>query len=181
MDRNQNSLAGTRTEKNLMTAAAEESKAHTRYDLFSGVAYENGYATVGDSMWNLSHQEKEHAELWYDYLGEVGDTRANLESAIAGSTYEAESMYPEFARIADEEGFEDIAEKFRLVGEIETNHKDILKNMLTEINDNTLYAGAPEDTLWFCTNCGYIARGSAAPAVCPVCSYPRGYYIRYER
>ena len=132
-------------------------------------------------MWDLSHQEKEHAEIWYEYLGEIGNTTENLSAAIAGESYEAEAMYPEYARIADEEGFEDIAEKFRLVGKIEANHKDILKNILDEINDNTLYEGAPDEALWFCTNCGYVHEGTAAPSVCPVCSYPRGYFIRYEK
>ena len=172
-------LAGTRTERNLTAAAAEESKAHTKYELYSGAAYEEGYATVGDSLWDLSHQEKEHSEIWYDYLGKIGNTTQNLQAAIAAETYEAESMYGEFARVAEEEGFSDIAEKFRMVGSIENNHKDILKNILNEMRDGTLYGGGDDNTVWFCTNCGYAVKGKEAPAVCPVCSYGRGYFIRY--
>lgn len=175
------SLSGSKTEKNLMAAASGEAVAHTQYELFSGAAYEEGYATVGDSLWDLSHQEKEHAEIWYELLGKIKSTESNLETAIAQEGYEAESMYDEFARVAQEEGFDDIAEKFRMVGTIENNHRDILKNILTELRDGTLYAGAPENASWFCTNCGYIAQGSDAPEYCPVCGYPAGYFIRYDR
>lgn len=173
-------LSGTRTERNLTTAATEEARAHTKYELYSGVAYEDGYATVGDSLWNLSHQEKEHSELWYDYLGKIGDTRQNLEEAIATEGYEAESMYNEFANVADEEGFSEIAEKFRMVAAIENNHRDILKNTLTELRDGTLYGGAPDNAEWFCTNCGYVVTGPDAPDICPVCGYPKGYFLRYD-
>ncbi len=174
-----NNLSGTRTQKNLITAYNDEAKAHTKYELFSAAAYEEGMATVGDSMWDLSHQEKEHAEIFADYLGKIGDTQQNLDSAISEESYAADSMYPEFARIADEEGFHEIAEKFRLIGGIENNHKDILKNILTDIRDNTLYGGMESDTEWFCTNCGYVAQGSDAPDICPVCSYGKGYFIVY--
>lgn len=173
-------LSGTQTEKNLATAAAGESKAHTKYDLYAGAAYEEGYATVGDSLWNLSHQEKEHSEIWYDYLGQIGTTDENLEAAIATEAYEADSLYPEFARVAEEEGFDEIAEKFRLVGQIENNHKDILKNILTDLRDGTLYGGGPDDARWFCTNCGFVATGPDAPERCPVCSYGRGYFLRFD-
>ncbi len=177
----ENNLSGTRTEKNLLAAAASEAKAHTKYELYSGAAYEEGYATLGDSLWDLSHQEKEHSEIWYDYLGEIGSTEKNLQAAIAAEGYEADSMYEEFARVAQEEGFDDIAEKFRMMAGIEGNHRDILKNMLTELKENTLYANAPENARWFCTDCGYIAEGSSAPEYCPVCGYPRGYFIRYDK
>ena len=176
----ENKLTGTRTEKNLTSAASQEAQAHTKYELYSGVAYEEGLATVGDSLWNLSHQEKEHSEIWYDYLGKIGTTQQNLEAAMASEAYEADSLYPEFARVAEEEGFDDIAEKFRLVAGIENNHRDILKNILTELKDGTLYGGAPENAEWFCTNCGFVAKGSDAPEQCPVCSYSRGYFIRYD-
>ncbi len=174
------SLSGTKTERNLMTAAASEAVAHTLYDLYAGAAYEEGLATVGDAMWNLSHQEKEHAEIWYDYLGDIGDTEENIESAIAKEGYEADAQYYEFANVAEEEGFDEIAEKFRLVAQIENNHRDILKNTLTELRDGTLYGKAPENAKWFCTNCGYVHEGSNAPERCPVCSYPRGYFFRYD-
>jgi rubrerythrin len=173
-------LEGTKTERNLMTAASGEAAAHTLYDLYAGAAYEEGYATVGDAMWNLSHQEKEHAEIWYDYLGMVGNTEENLESAIAKEGYEADAMYNEFANVAEEEGFDNIAQKFRLVAQIENNHRDILKNTLTELRDGTLYGKAPENAKWFCTNCGYIHEGPDAPERCPVCSYPKGYFFRYD-
>ena len=89
-------------------------------------------------------------------------------------------MYPEFARIAQEEGFDEIARKFGMIGTIEKNHKDILKNTLTELSDGTLYGKAPENARWFCTNCGYIAEGPDAPDRCPVCSYGKGYFLRYD-
>ena len=178
--RSEKPLTGTQTEKNLLTAACGESKAHTKYELFSGAAYEEGLATVGDSLWDLSHQEKEHAEIFYDLLGAVKNTESNIESAIAQEGYEADSLYGEFARVAQEEGFDEIAEKFRMIGEIENNHKDILKNILTDLRDGTLYDGAPENAKWFCTNCGYISEGSSAPEFCPVCGYPVGYFLRYD-
>lgn len=172
-------LSGTQTERNLTAAAAEEAKAHTRYELYSGAAYEEGYATVGDSLWDLAHQEKEHSEIWYDYLGKIGTTTQNLEQAIASETYEADSMYREYARVAEEEGFNDIAVKFRMVGDIESNHRDILKNILNDMREGTLYGGGDDNTVWFCTNCGYAVKATEAPDVCPVCSYNRGYFIRY--
>lgn len=173
-------LAGTKTEKNLMTAAANEAIAQTKYELYSGAAYEEGLATVGDTLWDIAHQEREHAEIFYDYLDKIGTTKENLATAIGAETYEAESMYPEFARIAQEEGFDEIARKFGMIGTIEKNHKDILKNTLTELSDGTLYGKAPDNARWFCTNCGYIAEGPDAPNRCPVCSYGKGYFLRYD-
>lgn len=173
-------LAGTKTEKNLMTAAANEAIAQTKYELYSGAAYEEGLATVGDTLWDIAHQEREHAEIFYDYLDKIGTTKENLATAIGAETYEAESMYPEFARIAQEEGFDEIARKFGMIGTIEKNHKDILKNTLTELSDGTLYGKAPENARWFCTNCGYVAEGPDAPDRCPVCSYGKGYFLRYD-
>lgn len=173
-------LTGTKTERNLMTAAAGEAQSQTKYSLYSGAAYEEGLATVGDTLWDLAHQEREHAEIWYDYLDKIGDTEQNLQAAITGETYESQSMYPEFAKVAEEEGFDEIAQKFRMVGTIEANHRDILKNTLSELKDGTLYGKAPENARWFCTNCGYIHEGSDAPERCPVCSYGRGYFIRYD-
>lgn len=173
-------LAGTQTERNLMTAAAGEAQAQTKYELYSGAAYEEGLATVGDILWDLAHQEREHAEIWYDYLGKVGTTAQNLDAAMTSERYESESMYPEFARVAQEEGFDEIAEKFRLVGGIEAGHSDILKNTATELADGTLYGKGPENARWFCTNCGYIHEGSDAPERCPVCAYGKGYFLRYD-
>ena len=173
-------LEGTQTFKNLHTAASGEAMAHTKYDLYSGVAYEEGYATVGDSLWSLSHQEKEHAEIWLDYLSQIGTTKENLSQAIAKEGYEADGMYKEFADVAEEEGFDEIAAKFRMVASVENNHRDILKNILTELSDGTLYGKAPDNAKWFCTNCGYVHEGSNAPERCPLCSYPKGYFIRYD-
>lgn len=173
-------LAGTQTERNLMTAAAGEAQAQTKYELYSGAAYEEGLATVGDILWDLAHQEREHAEIWYDYLGKVGTTAQNLDAAMTSERYESESMYPEFARVAQEEGFDEIAEKFRLVGGIEAGHSDILKNMATELADGTLYGKGPANARWFCTNCGYIHEGTDAPERCPVCAYGKGYFLRYD-
>ncbi len=171
-------LSGTQTQKNLMTAAGGEARANTKYNLYAGTAYEEGLATVGDLLENLSHQEKEHAEIWMNYLGEIGTTQKNLENAIFAENYEADSMYPEFQRIAQEEGFDEIANKFRMVGEIEAHHRDLLKNVLNEYNEGTLYAGGNDDTMWQCTNCGYIVSGPEAPERCPVCYYIRGYFQR---
>lgn len=173
-------LAGTKTEKNLSTAAAEEAIAHTKYELYASGAYENGYATVGDALWDLSHQEREHSDIWYRLLGKTGTLEENLESAVAAETYAGDALYNEFARVAEEEGFDDIAETFRRVGKIEHNHRDIVKDLLTGLRDDTLYAGAPETARWFCTNCGYVAEGGAAPDHCPVCHYGKGYFFRYD-
>ena len=174
------SLRGSQTEKNLVTAATESSRNATRYELYASRAYGDAQATVGDQLRDLAHQEKEHAALWYDSLGELGDSRTNLAAAITGESYDTDALYPEYARIAENEGFDEIAEKFRLVGGIAAGHRDILRKLLTGLEEDTLYAGAPEDTQWFCTNCGYVSSGSAAPERCPVCSYPRGYFLRYD-
>lgn len=179
-DAHEKSLVGTQTERNLMTAAASEAQAQTKYELYSGAAYEEGLATVGDLLWNLAHQEREHAEIWYEYLGKVGTTAQNLDAAMTSESYETEAMYPEFARTAQQEGFDEIAEKFRLVGGIEAGHLDLLKNTATELSDGTLYGKAPDNARWFCTNCGYVHEGTDAPERCPVCAYGKGYFLRYD-
>jgi len=173
----QSGLAGTKTEKNLYDAATGESKASTKYKIFSGVANEEGYQVIGDVFDTISGQEREHAEVWLRYLGEIGDTKTNLEYAVAGEEYESTNMYPAFAKTAKEEGFDEISNKFRMVGEIEGTHNNIYSDYLNQMETGTLFTGSA-DTVWVCTNCGYRHQGRTAPERCPVCSYPQGYFAR---
>ena len=168
----QSALTGTKTEQNLMTALDGESKAHTKYMLYSQRAKQEGYYDIARTWDEIAGQEKEHAELWLEYLDEIGDTRDNLELAAAGEEYEYESMYPEFARIAREEGFPEIAEKFERVGQIEQDHMAQYEKHSEDMIKDRIYEGSAE-TDWKCTNCGYRTKGNCPPERCPVCCYDK--------
>lgn len=178
MDRKEHApsaLVGTKTEKNLLTALSGEAKAYTKYNLYGARADDDGYQTLGNMMRDIANQEKEHAELFMEYLGEIDDTRVNMENLIQSETYETRSLYPEFARIAKEEGFDEIGHKFEMIGEIENSHGKMLEEKFLELENDTLYS-SENDQDYLCTNCGYRYHGKNAPERCPVCSYPRGYF-----
>ena len=170
-------LKGSKTEQNLMTAFAGESQARNKYTYFASKAKKEGYEQIAAIFLETANNEKEHAKMWFKELngGEVPDTIANLEAAADGENYEWTSMYEEFAKVAEEEGFTAIAAKFRMVGEIEKHHEERYRKLLKNINDKVVFS-RDEDTIWICRNCGHIVIGKKAPNVCPVCAHPQSYF-----
>ena len=174
MDKN---LAGTKTAKNLETAFAGESGARNKYTFFASKAKKDGYPTIAKIFEETAGNEKEHAEMWYKYLHTIDGTIENLLTAAAGENYEWTDMYEKFAREAEEEGFKEIAAKFRGVGQIEKNHELRFRDLAAQLKDNTMFAGEVAVT-WQCSNCGYTLVAKEAPKVCPVCLHAREYFVR---
>ena len=167
-----NALNGTKTKQNLIDASKNEALAYTKYSIFSDIAHEEEYEDISRMFSELAHNEKEHSELWLSYLNEFGTTMENLDSAIKGEIFEKESYYPELARMAKEEGFEEISEKFRMVGKVESNHADMLTENADSLVKGTMFKGNA-DTKWVCLNCGYTTKGNTPPDTCPLCNYPK--------
>ncbi len=167
----------SKTYDNLKTAFAGESQARVKYQFFASRAKKDGYEQIAEIFNETSDNEKEHAKLWYKYLndGAVADTRTNLEIAAAGEDYEWTDMYKEFARIAREEGFDEIADKFDGVGAIEKEHEERYRKLIKNIDDDVVFK-SEKVTVWKCRNCGYTFVGNDAPEVCPVCAHPRAYF-----
>ena len=170
-------LSGTETHKNLTDAFGGEARSAVRYRVFANAARENGDAVLAQMLENIAKNETEHAELWLRYLGEIGNTVENLESLTASEEYENGVMYPEYAKKAYEEGFSEIAEKMNMAANAEAGHMKLLKEYAEKLRTGSLYTG-DDGTEWLCTNCGYIHTGAEAPERCPLCSYPRSYYIK---
>ena len=169
-------LKGTKTEKNLEAAFAGESQAHTKYQYFASQASKEGYKQISAIFSETSRNEKEHAKMWFKYLhdGAVPDTITNLKDAADGENYEWTEMYAEFAEIAEEEGFDEIAYLFESVGAIEKHHEERYLKLVGNIEDNLVFQRG-EDTVWICRNCGHIYVGANAPKVCPVCKHPQSF------
>ena len=176
------SLKGTKTEKNLWAAFAGESQARVKYGFYASKAKKEGYEQISAIFQETSDNEKEHAELWFKYLhgGSVPTTTANLEDAAAGENYEWTDMYAEFARVAREEGFDEIAEKMEGVGLIEQRHEARYRKLNKNIEDHIVFKRADGETVWICRNCGHIHVGSEAPEECPVCDHPRAYFMLFD-
>ncbi len=170
-------LKGTKTEKNLMEAFAGESQAHTKYLYFASKAKKEGYVQMSNLFTETALNEKEHAKLWFKYLhgGEVPTTTQNLEDAANGENFEWTDMYERMAKEAEEEGFEEIAEKMRMVGAIEKHHEERYRQLLKNINDEIVFS-REGDVIWQCANCGHIVIGKKAPQICPVCNHPQSYF-----
>lgn len=168
-------LKGTLTEKNLQTAFAGESQARNKYTYFASVAKKEGYEQISAIFLETAENEKEHAKLWFKYLGGIGTTAENLKAAADGENYEYTDMYKEFAEVAEKEGFMDIAYKFRAVGAIERSHEERYLALLDNINMQKVFSKA-EEKMWKCRNCGHLVIGKNAPAVCPVCNHPQSYF-----
>lgn len=168
---------GTKSEQNLRSALQNEALGYTKYMLYADKAHKEGYHQVGRMFEDIANNEREHAELWLGYLNEMGTTEDNLDAAISGESYESTAFYPDAARIAREEGFMELADKFNRTAEVEEYHGNKFKNTLESMTDGSIYTGNP-DTVWECTNCGYHTRGDAAPERCPLCSYPKGYFVK---
>lgn len=180
MGQEQKSLKGTKTEKNLWEAFAGESQARNKYTYFASAAKKAGYEQIAELFLKTAENEKEHAKLWFKELGELGDTAANLLSAAQGENDEWTDMYARMAREADEEGFPELAEKFRGVAAIEKSHEERYRALLSNVENNTVFAKA-EETVWECRNCGHMVAGTEAPEVCPVCAHPQSFFeVRKE-
>jgi len=170
-------LKGSKTEQNLMTAFAGESQARNKYTYFASKAKKDGYEQIAAIFEETANNEKEHAKMWFKELhgGEVPSTEENLLAAAEGENYEWTDMYDNFAKVADEEGFKDIARKFRAVAEIEKAHEERYRKLLKNIEDEVVFS-RDGDTIWQCRNCGHIVVGKKAPKVCPVCNHPQSYF-----
>ncbi|MGI6038026.1 MAG: rubrerythrin [Limnochordia bacterium] len=168
-------LKGTQTEKNLMTAFAGESQARNKYTYYASKAREEGYEQIAAIFEETANHEKEHAKRFFKYLGLLNDTARNLEDAAAGENYEWSQMYKEFAQTAREEGFEEIAEVFQEIGEVEEEHEKRYLALLARVKEGTVF-NRPEPIRWQCRNCGYVHTGKEAPAVCPACAHAQKYY-----
>lgn len=170
-----NKYAGTQTEKNLEAAFAGESEARNKYTYFASVAKKEGYEQIASLFLKTADNEKEHAKMWFKELNGIGDTAANLEAAAAGENYEWTDMYDEFAKTADEEGFHELAAKFRLVAAVEKHHEERYRALLNNVETAAVFEKS-EVKVWECRNCGHIVVGTKAPEVCPTCNHPQSYF-----
>ena len=170
-------LKGSKTEQNLMKAFAGESQARNKYTYFASKAKKDGYEQIAAIFEETANNEKEHAKMWYKELhgGSVGDTISNLKEAADGENYEWTDMYEEFAKTALEEGFKDLALKFKQVAEIEKHHEERFRKLLKNIDDEVVFS-RDDEKIWICRNCGHIVVGKKAPGVCPVCAHPQSYF-----
>ena len=169
--------SGTKTEENLKKALAGESEARNKYTFFASRAKKDGYEQIAAIFLETADNEKEHAKMWYKELhgGAVEDTPTNLEAAAAGENYEWTDMYKGFAETAREEGFDELAEKFEGVAEIEKHHEERYRKLLENVKDKKVFS-KDGDAIWVCRNCGHIVVGKEAPEVCPVCAHPQAYF-----
>jgi len=170
-------LKGSKTEANLQTAFAGESQAHTKYQYYASKAKKDGYVQISNIFLETARNEKEHAKIWFKLLhdGDIPDTMTNLNDAADGENYEWTDMYDEFAKVADEEGFTEIAAKFRMVAAIEKEHEDRYRKLIGNIEGGLVFS-RDGDRTWICNNCGHIVIGSSAPEICPVCAHPKSYF-----
>lgn len=168
-------LKGSKTEKNLMAAFAGETQARSKYTYFASVAKKEGYEQISEIFLTTAENEKEHAKMWFKALGGLGTTAENLAAAREGENYEWTDMYDSFAKTAEEEGFPELAARFRLVGAIEKHHEERYRALLHNIEMAEVFAKS-EVKVWECRNCGHIVVGTQAPEVCPTCNHPQSYF-----
>ncbi len=170
-------LKGTKTEKNLLEAFAGESMARNKYSYFASKAKKDGFVQIAALFEETAQNEKEHAKMWFKYLegGKIKDTASNLEAAADGENFEWTDMYDRMAQEAEEEGFVEIAAKFRMVGAIEKHHEERYRKLLSNVNSETVFS-KDGDVIWQCANCGHIVVGKKAPEECPVCNHPQSYF-----
>ncbi|MBQ8166875.1 MAG: rubrerythrin family protein [Lachnospiraceae bacterium] len=170
-------LKGSRTEANLMAAFAGESQATNKYRYYASKAKKDGSVQIANIFEETANNEKEHAKLWFKLLhgGAVPGTIENLKDAAAGENYEWTDMYAEFAKVAREEGFDDIARQFDGVAAIEKEHEERYRKLLANIEGDLVFS-KDGDVIWQCINCGHICIGKKAPEVCPVCAHPQSYF-----
>ena len=175
-----NKYAGTQTEKNLEEAFAGESQARNKYTYFASKAKKEGYEQIAALFLKTADNEKEHAKMWFKELDGIGGTAQNLAAAAAGENFEWTDMYDGFAKTAEEEGFSELAEKFRLVAAIEKEHEERYRALLKNVETAQVFEKS-EIKIWECRNCGHIAVGPKAPLVCPTCAHPQSYFELREK
>lgn len=170
-------LKGSRTEECLRKAFAGESQAAVKYSFYAKQAKKDGYEQIGAIFSETSANEHAHAKIWFKYLhgGDMPGTPDNLKDAAAGEEYEWKDMYKEFAAIAREEGFTEIARKFEMVGAIEKTHEERYRKLLSNIEEGIVFS-RDGDKVWMCRECGNLVFGKKAPEICPVCSHPKAYF-----
>ena len=167
--------SGTQTEKNLLTAFAGESEARNKYTYFASKAKKEGFEQIAALFLKTAENEKEHAKLWFKELEGIGDTAQNLAAAAAGETYEWTDMYAGFAKTAEEEGFPELAARFRLVAAIAKHHEGRYRALLKNVETAEVFKKS-EVKVWECRNCGHIVVGTSAPEICPTCNHPQSYF-----
>ncbi|MBP1538831.1 MAG: rubrerythrin family protein [Prevotella sp.] len=170
-------LKGTKTEKNLLEAFAGESMARNKYSYWASKAKKDGYQQIAAIFEETANNEKEHAKMWFKYLegGAIKSTVDNLKAAADGENFEWTDMYDRMAQEAEEEGFAEIAAKFRGVAAIEKHHEERYRKLLKNIEDAVVFS-KEGDAIWICRNCGHVVVGKAAPEICPVCAHPQSYF-----
>jgi rubrerythrin len=182
------SLKNTQTEKNILTAFCGESQARNRYTYFASKAKKEGYVQISAIFEETSNQEKEHAKREFKFLeggeveitagfpaGKIGTTVENLKEAAAGENYETTSMYPDFAKVADEEGFKEVAGVFRSIAVAEARHRDRYLALVKNIEDGKVFK-RDKPVRWVCRNCGYVHEGTEALKMCPACAHPQAHF-----
>ena len=167
--------SGTQTEKNLEAAFAGESQARNKYTYFASRAKKEGFEQIAALFLETAENEKEHAKLWFKELNGINDTAQNLADAAAGENYEWTDMYEGFAKTAEEEGFTELAIKFRMVADIEKRHEERYRALLKNVETAEVFKRS-EVKVWECRNCGHIVVGTSAPEICPVCAHPKAYF-----
>ena len=170
-----NKYKGTKTEQNLLSAFAGESQARNKYTYFASVAKKEGYEQIASIFEQTANNEKEHAKMWCKELGIIGNTQENLKSASEGENFEWTDMYVNFAKTAEEEGFVELAKKFKAVADIEKHHEERYRALLKNVETQQVFEKS-EIKIWECRNCGHIVVGKFAPQVCPVCNHPQAYF-----
>ena len=168
-------LKGTKTEKNLWTAFAGESQARNKYTYFASKAKKEGYEQIAAIFQETADNEKEHAKMWFKLLGGIGSTAENLVAAAAGEHEEWDILYAEFAKVADEEGFAEVAETFRQIAKVEAEHERRYLKLLERVTDGTVFI-RDNEIWWQCRNCGYILLAKEAPIKCPACAHPQAFF-----
>jgi rubrerythrin len=181
-------LKGSQTEKNLMAAFAGESQARNRYTYYASQAKKDGFVQIAAIFTETADQEKEHAKRLFKFMtggeteitgafpfGAIGDTLGNLKAAAAGENHEHTVMYPEFAEIAEKEGFKAIAALFRAIAVAEKQHEKRYNDLAANIENDRVFRRA-EKVVWRCRNCGYLHEGTEAPGVCPACAHPQAHF-----
>ena len=173
-------LKGSQTEKNLWAAFAGESQAYTKYGYYASRAKKDGFEQISALFTETSGNEKEHAKIWFKLVAGIGATAENLEAAADGEHEEWTSMYPEFAKVAREEGFTKIANLFEAVAKIEKEHEERYRLLLANVKDEKVFK-KDEKIIWQCLNCGYVCESPQAPQVCPVCAHPQAYFEQLKK